>query len=362
MDELNRTDVTGDTALTGDTAPRWRDALFGEPAGRGRVRCTLCPFRCVLADGQAGVCRVRRNDGGTLRTATYTAAVAQLTAVERKPLYHVRPGASVLTVAGPGCSFRCDYCINFRLSQYGREDAAPWLGAAARPGELAARAAAEGALLGMSYSEPSLAPELTLDLAAHGVPVVWKSNGYLTAEAVALVAPALLAVNIDVKAADEAAHRHLTGASLAPVWQAVELFHAAGVWVEISTPLIPGISDSARSLRAIAARIASIDADIPWHLLRFTPDFRMRRADPTAPPALAAGRSAGRECGLRFVYVERALGPEGRNTVCPRCNAQLIDRGIWRMRHNSIRDGRCPECDFSVPGRWANDGSSACIH
>ena len=125
---------------------------------------------------------MRRNDGGTLRTATYTAAVAHLTAVERKPFYHVRPGAQVLTVAGPGCSFRCDYCINYRLSQYGRDDDA----AVARRARAAGRARGAGgrragALLGMSYTEPSLAPELTLDLASHGVPVVWKSNGYLTA-------------------------------------------------------------------------------------------------------------------------------------------------------------------------------------
>jgi pyruvate formate lyase activating enzyme len=313
------------------TEPTWRDALLSEPAGAGRIRCTLCPFRCVLRDGQAGVCRVRRNDGGTLRTATYTAAVAHLTAIERKPLYHVRPGASVLTVAGPGCSFRCNYCINFRLSQYGREDSAPWLGEPARPADLAAQAAAAGALLGMSYSEPSLAPELTLDLAEHGIPLVWKSNGYLTPDAVALVAPALLAVNVDVKAADEAAHRHLTGASLAEVWRAIELLRAAGVWVEVSTPLIPGVSDSASALAAIARRIASIDADIPWHLLRFTPDFRMRRDNPTPPSALS---------------------PEGRNTVCPRCNALLIDRDVWRVAEIRLSNGRCSECDFAIPGRW----------
>jgi pyruvate formate lyase activating enzyme len=306
----------------------------------------------VLADGQAGVCKVRRNDGGTLRTATYTAGVAHLTAVERKPLYHVRPGARVLTVAGPGCSFRCDYCINYRLSQYGRDDAAPWLGEPARPDELAARATAAGALLGLSYSEPSLAPELTLDLAARGVPVVWKSNGYVTAEAISLLAPALLAVNIDVKAADEAAHRRLTGASLAPVWNAIELFHAAGVWVEISTPLIPGVCDAAGSLRSIATRIASVDPSIPWHLLRFTPDYRMAGTDPTPPPALARAQSIGRDCGLAFVYVERAFGPAGRNTLCPRCGTQLVDRDVWRTVHNVIKDGRCPGCGFSIAGRW----------
>jgi pyruvate formate lyase activating enzyme len=338
--------------VTQDAGLQWQTAMFGETAGSGRVRCTLCPFRCVLADGQSGVCNVRRNDGGTLKTATYTAAVAHLTPVERKPFYHVRPGASVLTIAGPGCSFRCDYCINFRLSQFGRDPEAPWLGEPARPAELAARAAHAGALLGMSYSEPSLAPELTLDLAAHGVPVVWKSNGYVTREAIGVVAPALLAVNIDVKAADEAAHRHLTGASLGPVWDAIEEFRAAGVWVEVSTPLIPGTSASPESLAAIAVRIVAIDENIPWHLVRFTPDYRMRHASPTQPSALAQGRSIGHDAGLRFVYVERALGPPGRNTSCPECGIRLVDRGVWSMVQNDLKGGRCPGCDFSIPGRW----------
>jgi pyruvate formate lyase activating enzyme len=334
--------------------PVWRQAMFAEPAGPDRVRCTLCPFRCVLADGQAGVCKVRRNHRGTLQTATYTTAVTHLTAIERKPLYHVRPGASVLTVAGPGCSFRCDYCINYRLSQYGREedDVAPWTGEAAHPGEIAARAARDGALLGMSYSEPSLAPELTLALADHGIPVIWKSNGYLTAEALDVVAPALLAVYIDIKAADEAAHRHLTGASLAAVWAAVERFRASGVWVEVSTPLIPGTSAEQEKLAAIAAHIASIDSNIPWHLLRFTPDFRMKGSAPTAPAALENARQIAAAHGLRYVYVERALGPAGRNTVCPECGRTLIERGVWTMMQNDIEDGRCPRCGLSIPGRW----------
>jgi pyruvate formate lyase activating enzyme len=334
--------------------PQWRPALFGEPAGPGRLRCTLCPFGCVLADGQAGVCKVRRHHGGALETATYTAAVAHLTAIERKPLYHVRPGSSVLTVAGPGCTFRCDYCINYRLSQYGRsgDEVAPWVGEPAEPAVIAARAAAEGALIGMSYSEPSLAPELTLALASFGVPLVWKSNGYLTDRAVSVVAPVLLAVNIDVKAADEAAHRHLTGASLAPVWDTISQFHAMGVWIEVSTPLIPGTSDSVASLRAIAERLASVDPNIPWHLLRFTPDFRMRTSVPTLPSALERARTIGHESGLRFVYVERALGATGRNTTCPSCSLTLIDREVWRMVHNGITDGRCPQCGLSIPGRW----------
>jgi pyruvate formate lyase activating enzyme len=336
------------------TEPPWRPAMFAEPAGTDRVRCTLCPFQCVLADWQTGVCKVRRNHGGTLETAANTVTVTHLTAIERKPLYHVRPGASVLTVAGPGCSFRCDYCINYRLSQYGREgeDVSPWTGEPHDPGEIAARAARDGALLGMSYSEPSLAPELTLALAGHGVPVVWKSNGYLTAEAADVIAPALLAVNIDVKAADEAAHRHLTGASLAPVWEAVDRFRAAGVWVELSTPLIPGSSADPEQVAVIAARIAAIDPDIPLHLLRFTPEFRMKGRLPTPPAALENARRIAISHGLRYVYVERALGEAGRTTRCPECDRTLVERGIWTMVHNHIKDGQCPRCGLLIPGRW----------
>jgi pyruvate formate lyase activating enzyme len=334
------------------TEPHWRPASLSEPVYGDRLRCTLCPFRCVLEDGDTGVCRVRRNRGGVLETATFTAAVAHLDAIERKPFYHLWPGAKVLTVAGPGCTFRCDYCVNHRLSQYGREESAPWAGEPARPAELAARAAREGALLGLSYAEPGLAPELTLALGEHGVPIVWKSNGFLTAAGTELVAPVLTAVNIDVKAAREQAHRRLTGASLGPVLDTIERFRALGVWVEVSTPLIPGVSAEPEALRGIARRLAAIDPGMPWHLLRFTPDFRMRRENPTAPAELSTAKDIGNECGLDYVYVERALGAAGRRTNCPICGTFLIERGIWETTQVQLNTGRCPACAHRIPGRW----------
>ncbi|MDT3398737.1 radical SAM protein [Streptomyces sp. B1866] len=231
--------MSGARTAVPDGGPHWRPALLGEPSaedgagpGGGAVRCELCPFRCRLRPGQTGTCQVRRNRAGRLETATFTASVAHLDAIERKPFYHVRPGSPVLTVAGPGCTFACDYCVNHRLSQYGREAGVRWTGAPARPAELAARAAGHGAGLALSYAEPGLAPELTLALAEHarplGVPLLWKSNGFLTPRAVDLVAPALEAVNIDVKAAEDAPHRRLTGAPLAPVLDALERFRARG--------------------------------------------------------------------------------------------------------------------------------------
>jgi pyruvate formate lyase activating enzyme len=338
------------------TAPAWRTAVLARREADGRVACTLCPHGCRLADGQTGLCRVRRNLEGTLQTATFAVAVAHLDAIERKPLYHVRPGSRVLTMGAPGCMFRCDYCVNHRLSQFGRTDGSGWTGTAARPDLLVAEAAAAGASVGLSYTEPGLAPELTLALAEHagpmGVPIVWKTNGFLTAAAIDMVAPVLDAVNIDIKAAGEAAHRRLTGAPLRPVLDAVERFHAAGVWVEVSTPLVPGTASEPADLRAIARTIAAVDPSIPWHLLRFTPDFRMAHHVPSLPAALAAACDVAREEGLRHTYVERALGSSGRNTSCPQCDTTLVVRRIWETVENAITDGRCPGCHAPVPGRW----------
>jgi pyruvate formate lyase activating enzyme len=339
------------------TMPTWRPALLGVPTGGDSIRCDLCPHACELSPGATGVCGVRRNRGGVLQTATFAIAVSHLDAMERKPFYHVRPGSKVLTIAGPGCSFRCNYCINHRLSQFGRLATVPWAGGPARVADLVERAGALGAGIAMSYSEPGLAPELALAIAEHsrpsGIPLVWKTNGFLTARAIDLVAGALDAVNIDVKAAEDGPHRRLTGAPLLPVLDSIERFRAAGVWVEVSTPLIPGTASSDDQLRALARVLGSIDPGLPWHLLRFTPDFRMRRFAPTTPAALARAVAIAGEAGLRFVYVERALGKAGRTTRCPSCGCSLVERDIWVTTACRLEGGACPSCATPIPGRWS---------
>jgi len=343
-------------SVTATAQPRWTPATLSTQLGDKHVRCDLCPFRCEIAEGRMGACKVRRNRNGVIETATTSVAVQHLDAIERKPLYHVLPGSRVLTIAAPGCTFRCSYCVNHRLSQYGRDSEAPWTGEPARPADLIGEAIAHGAAIGMSYTEPGLAPELTLALAElaapHGIPLFWKSNGFLTAEAVDLVAPFLAAVNIDVKAADDAAHRRLTGAPLGPVLDTVERFRAAGVWVEISTPLVPTTAGEPAQLRAIARRLAAISPDMPWHLLRFTPDYQLAQAAPTSPRALATAVGLGHEAGLRYVYVERALGAAGRRTACPTCAATLVEREIWALGVNKVVAGACPSCGERVPGLW----------
>jgi pyruvate formate lyase activating enzyme len=307
-------------------------------------------------NGQTGWCHVRRRTGDSMETATFASSVRHFDAVERKPLYHFRPGTRILTLAAPGCTFRCTYCINHRMSQYGREDDVPWTASAVDPAEIVAMAEAEGAGVGLSYTEPSLAIELTKALArcgkAAGVPIVWKTNGFLTAEAADAVMPSLAAANIDLKAADEDAHRRLTGAPLGPVLATLREFAENGIWVEVCTPVIPGVNAEPAQLARMAGQLAAISPDIPWHLLRWTPGFRLKDGDPTSPAALSEAVAIGRQAGLNYVYVERALGADGRATCCPRCHRILVSRAIWALDSIGLYDGCCPGCGYRVAGRW----------
>jgi pyruvate formate lyase activating enzyme len=334
---------------------RWQPAGFHRTHNDGLL-CTLCPHACVLADGEAGLCQVRRRNGSHLETATFATSVRHWDSVERKPFYHYRPGRKVLTLAAPGCSFTCLYCQNYRISQFGRSVAAPWGAEPVDAAAVVAAAAEQNAAIALSYTEPSLAAEFTLELAAvgqaQGVEILWKTNGFLTAEALVQVAPCLAAVNVDLKAVAEAKHRALTGAPVGPVLEAIAAFLAAGVWVEISTPVIPKFNADPQSLRAIATAVRELGRHIPWHLLRFTPDYRLRRAYPTHPAVLSEALAIARAVGLPYVYVERACGPEARSTFCPHCGHEVVTRDIWATRAVSLLDGACVNCGFPIPGRW----------
>jgi pyruvate formate lyase activating enzyme len=338
-----------------------QEPLFWWPAGfwrreGARVVCELCPFHCALRAGEIGYCHVRRRDGDALATAAFATAVRHWDAVERKPLYHFRAGKRALTLGAPGCTFRCSYCQNVRLSQYGREPAAVWRGQPVRPGELVAAAQAADGLIAISYSEPTLSAELTLALfeaaGSAGVELIWKTNGFITAQALASVAPCLAAANVDLKSADDAVHRHLTGAPVSPVLRAMETFLARGVWLEVSSPLLPGINTDDAALRAMAGTVRALGRGVPWHLVRVLPDYKRASTVPTSPAILARAQDIGRAAGLDHVYVERALGAEGRSTFCPRCQNPVVKRRLWGVEAILLTSGACPHCGEQLPGRW----------
>jgi pyruvate formate lyase activating enzyme len=341
------------TAQPEETA--WRLAAFWT-SGPGGVSCELCPHLCSLGPGESGLCHVRRNSGGVLETSISGVSVRHYTPIERKPLYHFRPGLEVLTLAAPGCTFACAYCQNYRLSQFGRDRSASWRIESLQIEELVKDVHARKSAIAFSYTEPALAVELTLELAQAakplGIPMLWKTNGYLTAKAGEALGAVLSAANIDIKAADDRRHRAFSGASLEPVWETVALWRALGVWVEVSTPLIPKVSDRLACLASIANRLASISPDIPWHLVRFNPDYKMTSRFATPQNLLSEARSTGLASGLRHVYVERALGSEGRTTFCHACGSPLITRGVWSLSGSKLDGSRCPSCETKIEGVW----------
>ncbi|MBK7760018.1 MAG: radical SAM protein [Deltaproteobacteria bacterium] len=274
-------------------------------------------------------------------TETFVTAASHWHPVERKPLYHYHPGMSVLTLAAPGCTFTCGYCQNWRVSQVGRVAGAGAAVSPVDPAAIVAEAAACGGGIALSYAEPALAAELTLALAAHArpasVPMMWKTNGFLTDTALDRLLPALDAVNVDLKAADEPSHRALTGAPLAPVLTAMRRLVMGGLWVEVSTPLLPGFNDDERSVRTMARVVAGLGPEVPWHLLRFQPEFRWKDRGPAGRRDRGAARGL-RSRGHRADALRLSLRGARRAAPRRRCRSR---GGAERTGERRGRPGPC---------------------
>jgi len=334
------------------------EAMLWEPVGDGRVRCNLCAHRCLIAEGKRGVCVVRVNQDGALRTCTYGKLISRgLDPIEKKPLYHFLPGAESLSVATVGCNLRCDYCQNHHLSQYPREHNGGVPGEPTSPERLVQEAQQAGVkVIAYTYTEPTVFFEMAYDtaMAAHraGLRNVFVSNGYMTREAADAIAPYLDAINIDLKSFSEEFYRKYCGGTLQPVLDTIEHMVALGIWVEVTTLVIPGRNDGLKELTWLAQFLRGVSRDIPWHLSRFAPAYELHDRPPTPITKLRMARDVGREAGLRYVYVGNVPG-EGEDTHCPQCNALLLRRAGFHVQDGQLTsDGRCGACDEPIAGVW----------
>ncbi len=331
-------------------------AQFWEAAEDGRVRCNLCRFHCVVADGRRGRCGVRENRAGVLYSLVYGKVAAEnLDPIEKKPLYHFHPGSTSLSIATVGCNFRCLHCQNHQLSQWPHEQQGiP--GAVMTPREVVRHAVASGAKsISYTYTEPTIYFEFALDTARlasqAGLKNVFVTNGYTTTEALEAIAPYLDAANVDLKGFDDQAYREVTGASLEGVLACLRDYRRLGVWLEVTTLVIPGINDSADELQQLAGFIAdSLGREVPWHISAFFPTYKMRDRPPTTVAAMRLARKTGRDAGLEYVYLGNVDDPGSGDTHCPGCGATVIRRS--RMRHVEIclDGGRCRACQAPVAG------------
>ncbi|MFO8034082.1 MAG: AmmeMemoRadiSam system radical SAM enzyme [Candidatus Bipolaricaulota bacterium] len=334
-----------------------REAMLWEPVGDGRVRCRLCPHQCLIPEGGRGICAVRINRDGALSTQVYGRLSARtVDPVEKKPLYHFLPGADSLSISTVGCNFHCDHCQNYHMSQYPREHHGAVVGEQVTPERLVWQAKASGApIIAYTYTEPTIFFELAYETGAlahkQGIRNVFVSNGYMSREAADEIIPYLDAINIDLKAFSAETYRKTCGGTLQPVLDTIEHMVAAGVWVEVTTLIIPGRNDSLQELMWMAEFLRGVSPDIPWHLSRFVPAYQLFDRPPTPVRKLREARTAGLEAGLRYVYVGNIPG-EGEDTVCPHCGGLLVRRYGFEVEEIRLSEGQCPDCQEPIAGVW----------
>jgi pyruvate formate lyase activating enzyme len=332
-----------------------REAMLWAPADGRRAACALCSHRCVVAPSKRGVCAVRENRDGKLVTLVYGEVIAaHVDPIEKKPLYHFFPGSKALSIAAPGCNFRCAFCQNWQISQAPRRKGGDLRGQPFSPEEIVREAKAQDCRsISYTYTEPTIFFEYAYDTARlaklAGLANNFVTNGYMTGEALEAIRPYLDAANVDLKAFKEETYKEVCGARLEPVLESIRRMRDMGIWVEVTTLVVPGMNDSPEELTAIAGFIAGVDPDIPWHISRFHPDYEYTEAVPTPVKTLRAAYEIGKKAGLRYLYVGNIRG-EPEDTVCPNCGRVLIRRQEFFVAENKLAGRTCPFCASPIAG------------
>lgn len=325
----------------------------------GKVRCFACGHRCLIFEGQRGICKVRFNEGGVLRVPHGYTAGLQSDPVEKKPFFHVLPGSDALTFGMLGCDFHCTYCQNWLTSQTLRDDAAGVAPRSISGEEVVHTAQRLGSrLVVSSYNEPLITAEWSASIfklaREAGLVTGFVSNGNATPEALDYLRPVTDCYKVDLKSMRQKNYRALGGQLKHVLWTIEELYKR-GFWVEVVTLVVPGFNDSSEELWDAARFIAGVSRDIPWHVTAFHPDYNLRDPDYTSVGTLIRAAEIGAEAGLNFVYAGNIPGRVDRweNTYCPRCNELLIVRTGYRIdAYHLTAEGRCPRCEAAIPGVW----------
>ena len=334
-----------------------KQAMFQEPKEGMKVLCNLCSHRCLIAPGHRGICAVRENRDGTLYSLVYDRIIARnIDPIEKKPLFHFLPGSLSFSLATPGCNFRCKHCQNADISQLPRDGGGMVPGEPVSPDEIVEAALRHHcASISYTYTEPTIFFELACDTAKlarkAGLKNVFVTNGYITPEALREISPFLDAANIDLKGFTDEFYKNVCGARLQPVLDSIRLYKELGIWIEITTLVIPGHNDSESELRQIAQFVRSVGEGVPWHVSRFHPTYKLVDQPRTPFETLKRARQIGIDAGLRYVY-EGNIPGVGEDTVCWSCAKTLVKRYGFSVEENHVHKGKCGQCGAEMDGVW----------
>jgi pyruvate formate lyase activating enzyme len=337
-----------------------REALVYRSLEDGSVQCFACGHRCLIREGKRGICQVRFNRNGKLFAPWGYVGGLNIDPIEKKPFFHVMPGARTLTFGMLGCDLHCAYCQNWITSQALRDPAAGAPIEVISPEEMVDLARRYGSpFITSSYNEPLITAEWAVDIfreaQRYGIRGLFVSNGNLTREVLEHLRPYLAGYKIDLKSMNDRSYRQL-GTTLQNVLDGIRMVYESGLWLEVVTLVVPGFNDSDAELREAARFLVSLSPEIPWHVTAFHSDYKMLDRDNTDIRTLLRAAEIGRSEGLHFVYAGNIPGAVGdwENTCCPQCNALLVKRWGFRVLENRLAgSGRCPQCNTSIPGVWS---------
>jgi len=318
-----------------------------------KVQCLTCAQRCFILPEKFGLCGVRKNVDGKLYALNYGMVMSQsIDPIEKKPLFHFLPGTDSFSFACVGCNLSCGNCQNWQLSQTVKQDKALLeAGTETKPEEIVTSALKNGCpSISYTYTEPTIFLEFALDTMRiaqkRGLKNVWVSNGYMTPETLEMAIPYLDAINVDIKSFDDVFYRQHCGARVGPVLENCKALKKAGVWVEITTLVIPGLSDDEIMLRQIADFIyRELGSETPWHLSAFFGgvSWKMRTVPDTSAETIKRSCEIGQEAGLKYVYGGNLAMETEENTYCPDCGTLCISRSGFRIERMD-ENGKCRNC------------------
>ncbi|MCX5716336.1 MAG: AmmeMemoRadiSam system radical SAM enzyme [Candidatus Omnitrophica bacterium] len=324
------------------------------------VQCELCPLNCFLPEGSRGVCRVRMNTGGRLRTLVYGQPVSvHVDPIEKKPVYHMLPGSGIFSIATVGCNLRCSFCQNWEISQRYPEEAKT-SGQIMTPEQVVDAAIKNNcASIAYTYSEPTVFYEYVLDTARlakqRGLRNVLVSAGYINRKPLIKLAPYFDVIKIDLKGFNEGFYRKVVGGELKYVLATLKELHDLGVLTEVVNLVVPGLNDNMGEIAGMCKWLYdNMGPDTPLFFSRFGPQYKLGNLPPTPIETLEKARKIAMDAGLRYVYIGNVPGHPAESTYCPGCGRRLIHRYGYAILENNIKNGKCVFCGKEIPGIWNN--------
>ena len=331
-------------------------ATFYKNLSNSIIECHACNHFCKISKSKTGVCGVRQNIDNDLYLLVFNKVVsANIDPIEKKPLYHFYPGSRSYSIATPGCNFRCDWCQNWQISQMPKIMGLPH-GQRMMPEEVVEQALASGCLsISYTYTEPTIFFEYSFDTAkiakTHELKNIYVTNGFMTAEMLDMFHTFLDAANVDIKAFRDATYRKYIGGRLEPVLESCRKIKSLGIWLEITTLIVPGINDDIMELENIAKFICQdLGPETPWHISRFYPQYKLTNTTATDEKILNQTKDMAERIGLKYVYIGNVYGNE--NTKCKTCGQELIIRSPFFARIIGLdKEGKCKQCGSPMDGR-----------